>query len=102
MSRTNDTYEAALVAVSAALDALFESTQPGPFDPDADTHTQFLHGISFGRHQGVTDALAVVIGMLADYRRMSNVVPIWTPQDSVDTAVAFGLELDNAERGVRA
>lgn len=28
------------------------------------------------------------------------VVPIWSPQDSIDTAQAFHLELHNAERGV--
>jgi hypothetical protein len=31
---------------------------------------------------------------------MSNVYPIWTPKDSVDTAKQFHLELDNAERGL--
>ena len=31
----------------------------------------------------------------------SNVIPIWTPQDSVDTAQEFALEIDNAERGSR-
>ena len=31
---------------------------------------------------------------------MSNVYPIWTPKDSVDTAREFHLELDNAERGL--
>jgi hypothetical protein len=29
-----------------------------------------------------------------------NIVPIWAPQDSVDTAKQFHLELDNAERGL--
>lgn len=28
-----------------------------------------------------------------------NVRPIWTPQDSIDVANQFALELDNAERG---
>ena len=31
---------------------------------------------------------------------MSNVYPIWTRRDAVDTAQAFAAELDNAERGV--
>lgn len=31
---------------------------------------------------------------------MNNIRPIWTPQDSVDTAQQFHLELHNAERGV--
>jgi hypothetical protein len=31
---------------------------------------------------------------------MNNIRPIWTPQDSIDTAQAFHLELHNAERGV--
>jgi hypothetical protein len=31
---------------------------------------------------------------------MSNVYPIWTPRDSIDTAREFHLELDNAERGL--
>ncbi len=31
---------------------------------------------------------------------MTNIRPIWTPQDSVDTAHQFHLELHNAERGV--
>lgn len=31
---------------------------------------------------------------------MTNIRPIWTPQDSVDTAQQFHLELHNAERGV--
>ena len=31
---------------------------------------------------------------------MSNIIPIWTPQDSVETAEQFHLELANAERGV--
>ena len=31
---------------------------------------------------------------------MSNVYPIWTPKDSVDTAKQFHAELDNAERGL--
>ena len=30
---------------------------------------------------------------------MSNVYPIWTPADAVDTAQQFALELANAERG---
>lgn len=30
---------------------------------------------------------------------MNNIRPIWTPQDSVDTAQQFHLELHNAERG---
>ena len=30
---------------------------------------------------------------------LPNVTPIWTPQDSVDTARQFHLELANAERG---
>ncbi len=30
---------------------------------------------------------------------MSNVIPIWTPRDSVDTAQAFAAELADAERG---
>jgi len=30
---------------------------------------------------------------------MTNIRPIWTPQDSVDTAQQFHLELHNAERG---
>jgi hypothetical protein len=34
-------------------------------------------------------------------RLPDNVLPIWTPRDSVDTAQAFALELDNAERGVQ-
>jgi hypothetical protein len=33
-------------------------------------------------------------------RLPDNVLPIWTPRDSVDTAKQFHLELDNAERGV--
>ena len=32
---------------------------------------------------------------------MTNLTPIWTPQDSIDTAQAFNLELANAERGQR-
>jgi hypothetical protein len=32
-------------------------------------------------------------------RLPDNVLPIWTPKDSVDTAQQFHLELDNAERG---
>ena len=32
-------------------------------------------------------------------RLPDNVVPIWTPRDSIETAQAFALELDNAERG---
>ena len=35
-------------------------------------------------------------------RLPENVVPIWTPQDSIDTARQFYLELDNAERGLAA
>lgn len=31
---------------------------------------------------------------------MSNLIPIWTPQDAVDTAEQFHRELANAERGV--
>lgn len=31
---------------------------------------------------------------------MSNVVPIWTPRDAIDTAQDFHLEIANAERGV--
>ena len=31
---------------------------------------------------------------------MNNIRPIWTPQDSIDTAHQFHLELANAERGV--
>lgn len=31
----------------------------------------------------------------------SNIIPIWTPQDAIDTARQFHLELDNAERGVK-
>lgn len=31
---------------------------------------------------------------------MNNIRPIWTPQDSIDTAQAFHMELHNAERGV--
>ena len=34
-------------------------------------------------------------------RLPENVLPIWTPKDSVDTAKQFHLELDNAERGTR-
>lgn len=30
---------------------------------------------------------------------MTNIRPIWTPQDSVDTAQQFHMELHNAERG---
>lgn len=28
-----------------------------------------------------------------------NVIPIWTPRDSVDVATQFHAEIDNAERG---
>ena len=31
---------------------------------------------------------------------MSNIIPIWTPQDSIDTARQFHLEMDNARDGV--
>ena len=34
-------------------------------------------------------------------RLPDNVLPIWTARDSIDTAQAFALELDNAERGTR-
>ena len=32
---------------------------------------------------------------------MNNIHPIWTPQDSIDTAHQFHMELHNAERGHR-
>ena len=32
--------------------------------------------------------------------RVTNLIPIWTPQDAVDTAEAFAAEIANAERGV--
>ena len=32
---------------------------------------------------------------------MNNIRPIWTPQDSIDTAHQFHMELHNAERGHR-
>lgn len=31
---------------------------------------------------------------------MTNIRPIWTPRDAVDTAHQFHMELHNAERGV--
>ncbi len=30
----------------------------------------------------------------------NNIIPIWTPKDSVDTAKQFHLEIDNAQRGL--
>lgn len=32
--------------------------------------------------------------------RVTNLVPIWSPSDSVDVAEAFAAEIANAERGV--
>lgn len=54
MSTTNDTYEAGLIAVMHALDALAALADA------ANTG---------GRHTGICDALAVVTGMLDDYRK---------------------------------
>ena len=37
---------------------------------------------------------------MSKIRVSDNVFPIWTPQDSIDTARQFHLELDNAREGV--
>lgn len=51
MSNRHDTYEQGLIAVMHALDALTDVTPAGD------------------RHSGICDALAVVTGMLDDYRK---------------------------------
>ncbi len=71
MSNTQDTYEAALRAVMAALDVLAEerSRECLAFDPDAEDYQHHKHLVAAGERIGVTDALAVVTGMLAEYRK---------------------------------
>lgn len=71
MSTTHDTYRQELSAVAAALDALADTAaaQALAHDPDADDYNPHQHLLAAGRSHGVHDALAVVTGMLADYRR---------------------------------
>lgn len=71
MSKSHDTYEAALSAVAAALDALADTAaaQAVAHDPRADDYDPLRHHLDSGRSNGVHDALAVVTGMLADYRK---------------------------------
>ena len=66
----NDTYEQALKAVMAALDVLHDDIyqQATAFDPGAENYKHSQHLIAAGKLTGVTDSLAVVTGMLADYR----------------------------------
>ena len=71
MTNTNhDTYEQALKAVMAALDVLHDDAfrASTAFDPGAEDYQHSQHLIAAGRMTGVADALAVVTGMLADYR----------------------------------
>lgn len=70
MSNTHDTYEAALVAVSAALDALADTAAVKALahDPRAGDYDPLRHHVAAGRSHGVHDALAVVTGMLAEYK----------------------------------
>ena len=70
MSKNHDTYEQALKAVMAALDVLYDGSALATtaFDPDDDDYDPLAHHRAYGTAHGVTDALAVVTGMLADYR----------------------------------
>lgn len=54
----------------AALDVLHNDIyqQATAFDPGAEDYRHSQHLIAAGRMTGVTDSLAVVTGMLADYR----------------------------------
>lgn len=71
MSKSHDTYEAALTAVAAALDALADTAanRASAHDPRADDYDPLRHHVAAGRSHGAHDALAVVTGMLADYRK---------------------------------
>lgn len=71
MSNTHDTYGRALSAVTAALDALANAAavRAVAHNPDADGYDAHKHLLDAGRSHGVHDALAVVAGMLADYRK---------------------------------
>lgn len=72
VSRT-DNYQSALIAVSAALDALYDDKADAAttIDPAADDYDPLAHHRAFGAARGVADALAVVTGMLDNYRRVS-------------------------------
>lgn len=69
MSTKQDTYEAALMAVTAALHALsdahFARTEAAF---DAEPYSEREHIKTVARHGGVCDAYMVVNGMLRDYR----------------------------------
>lgn len=70
MSNHQDNYEAALEVALAALDALVDerSRECLAFDPDAEDYSHAKHCVAAGERIGVTDALALVTGMLSDYR----------------------------------
>lgn len=71
VSNPHDTYEQALVAVLAALDGLYDARAKATtaFHPDADDYDPLAHHRAYGTAHGVADALAVVTGMLDDYRK---------------------------------
>lgn len=73
MSTIEDTYEQALCAVSAALDALCAEKAKAvlAFDPEAEDYNISRHVAASHEHTGVCDALALVTGMLSDYRKAS-------------------------------
>ena len=105
MSKTHDTYEAALVVALEALDALCGAKHQAAtaFDPDADDYDRRAHQTACAESNGASEAFWTLQRVLDNYRQLtSNVVPIWTPQDAIDTAQQFALEIANAEAGVLA
>lgn len=73
MNKSNDTYEQALVAVSAALDALCadKSRIATGFDPGEENYNSTRHTLAAGEHMGALDALMLVTGMISDYRKLT-------------------------------
>lgn len=72
MNTHQDTYEQALRAVSAALDALCadKSRTVTAFDPGDENYNANRHSVASGEHIGALDALLLVTGMISDYRKL--------------------------------
>ena len=73
MSKQHDTYEAALIAVMEALEALADrahatakSLSPVAMGERYDDHRETL---ATGHYSGTSDAYALVVGMISDYRK---------------------------------
>lgn len=71
MSNHKDTYEAALVAAVAALDALCDTKHKAAtgHDPDAADYDQQQHALDCATSNGVSEAFWLVRSMLENYRK---------------------------------